>query len=392
MLLADSHFNFRQPQYKLLDMSKINIGLLLTLCLFLISERIQAQEEKKIWVGCEYFNGWWEQSPSKWEHQFNAEGQGRDWRAQYPERIPLLGEFNSQETMDKEIKIGAEHGIDFFSILYYYGSNVTTREIEDVSYLNAGLDYFMNSPNAEMMKFMVELCNHPPFAIITDQDWDKCMDVCIKAMKHTSYLRVDGRAVLKIHGGDQFYLDLDSDINKCSDVINRLRNKAKSEGIELLVTVGAYGDEKIDDSHYFNTIGQIEGTMQYMDPTELPQKETDYPYELLSARAQEMRDARDGDVLPYVPYFPAGWNPRPWGDPRAAFSFPTKKQWKSSLKKLKNDLEKSSNLGFSKKDGTVQKAFTIYAWNEFGEGGIVAPTVSDQYMKLEVIKDVFGSE
>jgi len=52
----------------------------------------------------------------------------------------------------------------------------------------------------------------------------------------------------------------------------------------------------------------------------------------------------------------------------------------------------SSNLGFPRKDGTTQKAFTIYAWNEYGEGGILAPTVGDQYMKLEVIKEVFGSE
>jgi len=39
----------------------------------------------------------------------------------------------------------------------------------------------------------------------------------------------------------------------------------------------------------------------------------------------------------------------------------------------------------------VQKAFTIYAWNEFGEGGFVAPTAGDKYMKLEAIQEVFRS-
>jgi hypothetical protein len=33
----------------------------------------------------------------------------------------------------------------------------------------------------------------------------------------------------------------------------------------------------------------------------------------------------------------------------------------------------------------------IYAWNEYGEGGIVAPTRGDGTMKLEAIKQVFGS-
>jgi len=33
----------------------------------------------------------------------------------------------------------------------------------------------------------------------------------------------------------------------------------------------------------------------------------------------------------------------------------------------------------------------IYAWNEFGEGGIVAPTRGENEMKLEAIRDVFVS-
>jgi hypothetical protein len=32
----------------------------------------------------------------------------------------------------------------------------------------------------------------------------------------------------------------------------------------------------------------------------------------------------------------------------------------------------------------------IYAWNEFGEGGIVAPTRGDGTMKLEALRQVFG--
>ena len=33
----------------------------------------------------------------------------------------------------------------------------------------------------------------------------------------------------------------------------------------------------------------------------------------------------------------------------------------------------------------------VYAWNEFGEGGIVAPTRGENEMKLEAIRDVFVS-
>jgi len=338
-----------------------------------------------ILVGVEYFSGWWEHSPNKWEYN------DIDWRGAYPDRVPLLGEYNSQETMDNEIKAAADHGVDFFSILYYYGGNVETKEIEDVPYLNSGLTYFMNSENSHLMKFMVEVTNHLPFSLLTVEDWDGFMDVCIEAMKHPSYLKIDGRAVLKIHGGDQFYLDMEKSVVQCADILKGLRERTLDAGIgDLLITVGTYGGGSITSTHHFSRIKEIDGTMQYMGVPDLPLISGDYPYDILLAEARNVRDVRQSDVLNWVPYFPSGWNPRPWHDPRAKFKFPTRTQWKNGLEELKSDLIENSNFGFPNRDGTVQKAFTIYAWNEYGEGGMITPTVGEQYMKLEVIKEVFG--
>lgn len=369
-------------------MKSKKLVLLASLCLYFIqSSYIVAQTNSSILVGVEYFNGWWEASPNKWEIG------GPDWRVAYPDRVPLLGEYNSQETMDKEIIAASYYGVDFFSILYYYGGNLEQQaNIFQVQYLNTGLDYFMNSPNADKMKFMIELTNHAPFALETTDDWNNCMDVFIEAMKHPSYLKIDGKAVLKIHGAHAFYTDMDSDITKCNEVLALLRTRALEEGVgELLITMGVSGEGVISDGHYLAVMESIDATMQYMDVPAITQEETDYAYSLLTDQAQDIRTVREDDAIPYVPYFPAGWNPRPWEyDIRPYFSFPTREQWTSSLNTLKTDLENSSNLGFPKSDGTVQKAFTIYAWNEFGEGGIVAPTEGDQFMKLEVIKEVFG--
>jgi len=277
-----------------------------------ISGKAYAQEEPSILVGVEYFSGWWEPSPNKWERG------GKDWRTQYPERIPLLGEYNSQETMDKEIDVAATHGIDFFSILWYYPGHVKHNSRTDrCEFLNAGLKHFMNSPNSGRMKFMVELCNHAPFSIISDTDWDRCMAVCVEAMKHPSYLRIDGKAVLKIHGAHQFYLDNGSSIDRSRQVLKRLRQKGLDSGVgELLIMVGAYGVNPITDKDVFVRMGEVDGTMQYMDATGLPQKETDYPYEDLAGRADQVRHIREKDAIPYVPYFPDGWNPKPWREPR----------------------------------------------------------------------------
>jgi hypothetical protein len=96
-----------------------------------------------------------------------------------------------------------------------------------------------------------------------------------------------------------------------------------------------------------------------------------------------------------MPYLAAGWNPRPWTHPQADpnhrrfFRFPTQTEWTHELSSIKDDLKNHPQLGLPKTDGTRQPAFTIYAWNEFGEGGIVAPSQGEGYMKLEAIRDVF---
>jgi hypothetical protein len=76
-------------------------------------------------------------------------------------------------------------------------------------------------------------------------------------------------------------------------------------------------------------------------------------------------------------------------DPRPSFAFPTREEWTAALKKVKAALDKYPKLGIPVKGGR-QKMLMIYAWNEFGEGGIMAPTKGEKYMQLEAVHEVFG--
>ena len=126
-------------------------------------------------------------------------------------------------------------------------------------------------------------------------------------------------------------------------------------------------------------------------------READYPYAILAKQARTTLRNRVSDPLPWMPYLAAGWNPRPWTHPGAAphyhrfFEFPTREEFENELNEMKEAFVKHPSLGLPKKDGTRQKIFTIYAWNEFGEGGIVAPTKGRGHMMLQCIKDVFGT-
>ncbi|MCL5270215.1 MAG: hypothetical protein M1457_06635 [bacterium] len=338
-------------------------------------------------VGINYFAGWWPETPNKWQDRFD----GHDWRSDYAGRVPLLGEYNCQETMDREIVAAADHGVDFFAILWYpigmsaagAGSDGTHHERN----LNRAVDEFMASPHAARMRFYVEFCNHPPFYVVTDEDWNRCARVWLRAMGHPSYLRVGGRLVFKIHSGGQFYLDCGKNVEQCRARLDDLRGKARAAGLgEMVIAGGNLGP--VTSDHWASTVFDFGN--DYMVINEKLTGEEDHPYETEVDYARELRRAQMNSLIPYMAFTAAGWNPRPWHDPRPKFALPDRAQWKAELERMARDVAAMPNLGIPLTGGARQKVFTIYAWNEFGEGGFVAPTRGESYMKLECIKEVFG--
>ena len=104
-------------------------------------------------------------------------------------------------------------------------------------------------------------------------------------------------------------------------------------------------------------------------------------------------EAHGRDVVPYVPNVMASVDSRPAMEKGCAYAFPTLAEWTATLSRTKALIEApGANLGFpsASAPGGVQPAITIYAWNEFQEGGIVCPTRGEDWLKLEAIKAVFG--
>jgi len=69
---------------------------------------------------------------------------------------------------------------------------------------------------------------------------------------------------------------------------------------------------------------------------------------------------------------------------------PNRQQWRAALNSVKLALEQHETLGLPTPQGR-QRLFLIYAWNEYAEGGVIAPTQGDGAMKLQTIEEVFGA-
>ena len=338
-----------------------------------------AADRPEYLVGVYYFAGWWPGLPNKWQTD------GRDWRPDWPDRIPALGEYNEQAVMDREIAAAADHGIDFFQILYYcQRPGAPTQPHEEM--LNVGLDQFMASPNSARMKFTIEVVNHAPFDAPEIEEWRAACMVWARAMQHPSYLRIDGRPVFKIHGYDWFLKGAGRKVEVAKERLNLLRSIVREAGSgEIMLSAGVMPMEipegpLASEFDFFTT---------YMAVPPLAARAAPYPYTKLTEDAENgWNNQIRKNPHHYVPYLAAGWDPRPWKVPSPSFTMPTRAEWTDALQRAKRALDTEPRLGVPTRTGR-QKMLLIYAWNEFGEGGILAPTRNGGTMKLEAIRAVF---
>lgn len=119
-----------------------------------------------------------------------------------------------------------------------------------------------------------------------------------------------------------------------------------------------------------------------------------FPYAQVLQYQADARGNQSGDVVPYLPNVIAGFDPRPWEEAGPAFTDPTRAEWTAALTQVRDLVNDPVNAVFGLPDASaprgVRPAVSIYAWNEFGEGGILAPSAGDGYMKLEALAAVFG--
>lgn len=277
--------------------------------------------------------------------------------------------------------------LDFLDVHFYRANG--DESVDEAFRLN------LASPEAGKMRFCIEYCNSPDFSARGEEEWAACIAPWVEAMKHPSYLRIDGRLVFKVHGVTEFLKANDRDLDLCRQRLDTLRAAVRDAGLgEMIIGVGISGQTpplgpKWPPAQLFDFTGT------YMCVPEAEEREPEHPYATLAVQARTTRRNRLSDPLPWMPYLAAGWNPRPWTYAKAPphyqrfFAFPTRAEFTRELQSMKKALSQHPSLGLPNKDGSTRKAFTIYAWNEFGEGGIVAPSRERGHLMLQCIRDVF---
>ena len=321
-------------------------------------------------VGVYYFEGWYHDTPEAIAAFATAE-----LRNHFPEREPIWGgglwRGDTVAVMEQQIDLAADHGIAFFSFdWYWYGSPSATAN----DGINSGLKNFMLASNRGRMEFNINIVDVAPTTIDSDAEWVQVADMLLPFLTDSRYLRVGGNPLITLFNGAGM-------TQTNYDYFQQIGVAAGFPAVEFAANVAGSASLYSHVTRYNAVPGWGAG-------------ETEFPYLSLTDYVEGNDTWADGvwntdtqSIVSqfYIPTIMAGWDARPWNTPPTWYFNPSRTPAAvgAHLQKAIDFLDDNPTLA------TPDRLVMIYAWNEYGEGGYIAPTLGDPNgLFLDAIKAV----
>lgn len=357
------------PSLSLLDRISTVVGVvgLVLLCGWAAlgwADAGQAAEPRAA-VGAYYFDGWAGRHRLAGTEAWAKETPthlSRRMLEEFPEREPIWGwRDDRQEIVEQQIDLAADHGIAFFAFCWYW--HPMQQQIDEDP-KHTGLNLFLKAPNRDRMKYCLLVANHEGFLVGNAENWKRAAERWMPYLADKRYVTVEGKPLVIIFNPADGH----------GDGLAALQEAAKKAGLPgVAVAACGRGDSKQGytlRTHYNIIPGYADGSQEH-------------PYaELVAAHEKAWSGSRE---QPYIPEVTAGWDKRPWEGPQGlnqkpGWYFPDRTPAafgqfvQSALDWMDQHPEQT----------TKERLVLVYAWNEFGEGGYIAPTKGDpqgQYLK-----------
>ncbi len=315
-------------------------------------------------VGAYYFPGWCD--VSRWYCIAARE------KTQHP----LLGYYREgdPDAADWHIKWALEHGVSFFAFDFYTENG--SRMLETA--LDEG---FLKAKFIDRFKFCLNWCNHADQSTMTAEQLDRFGDLVIrKYLTHPSYLRIDGRPVVMFLVGHAFIRNLGVDAAKAA--FARFDQRCKEAGLPgayLVFCQDAMGPNEVEGCRQVGVRAFARYNYPYAGTDcNGPGKHAEATYEHLIAQGNEI--AKQWQEITNGEFWPTampGWDRRPWTkDQDLIRTNPTPELFGKHLRDLRQ---------YVNKDRIVM----IEAWNEWGEGSVLEPSVEHGFAYLDQVREVF---
>lgn len=327
------------------------------------------------------------QSDPNWQQHHDVYEQ---WLLQTPElkRKPAIGYYDTAQvdTLYRHIEQATTYGLKYFNFYYYWQAYTKSEEMVD------GLHSFLVANNTNKMDFMISICADGWYhSIVRSQIPYIANLLATKYFNRSNYLRVNGSPLIGICNAVGIMEDsqlptppskLDWSTNgPINTFINAIRLAAYDVTGHWPTIVGRFDSSTSDYVEGLNNL--VEGGTCILS---WAPGNGDYNWQA-SHTAQNLDGIRTSK--PFMPCVAHTIDERPRmgviknGDADAFFWFPNYSLdgFITALTGAKQWMEDQTD--------PLSRYLTVYAWNEWHEGGIIEPSERDGPLNLQAINGVF---
>jgi hypothetical protein len=302
---------------------------------------------------------------------------------------PRIGYYDQAQvsTLEKRIQQASENGIHYFNFYWYWHHYLNKESIND------GLERFLKAANSAKMQFMLSICAHGYYWTISREQIPAVAEwIVSNYVTHSNYLKTStGQPIITICDPRGIWCKgtLDSPqppTPTAWDSVNLLLNELRARTHARLgvypVILG-----RSDEDSYPTLINYVEGGACVLSFT--PRMNYQFSAENIGVRLDELRRSK-----PMMPCVSQNFDNRPRmgimiDDPATMGTFSDYKPTRDFEPLFRTALERKKRWMDTQTD-ELSQYLTIYAWNEWHEGGIIEPNERDGAFHLKTINEVFG--
>ncbi len=321
-------------------------------------------------LGAYYFGGWYEGASHLKPALINN----------HPERQPVWGWVTqTPDIMVKEIDAAADAGIHFFSFCWYFN----TTDLSENRPATQAIYRYLSAPNKNRLKFCILIANHAGYTINTT-NWPALKEHWKKLVKEPSCLTVDGKPLIIFFDYGSLVTGFGSK-EALKTALNALRQEVKDMGLPGLMIAScssptANSIKNVTDCGFDLLTGYNHHSTGFSAEMATPVDS------MVIAEYTKVWPAYTSAAIPYIPVSTLNWDVRPWSDTPEQEKYYTGYSKASVVKSVSNIkkwiLEHPGNV-------TKENIGLLYAWNEYGEGAWLSPSVALKDSLLQGVKQAW---
>jgi len=330
-------------------------------------------QELRAKAGAYYFDGWTGAYPYHITERLTTE---------FFDREPVWGwRDDSLEIVEQQIDYAADNGLSFFAFDWYY-----PEAEEKETPLNTGLEIYLQAKNKNRLEFCLLVANHGGYRI-GQEEWDAVCDIWIPLMKEPTHLKVNGEPLLIFFAPWELHWKFGGS-KGVKKAFESLREKARAAGLKGVAIAGCFnpcsphGPIGLDDlaaSGYSSFTGY--NYHGYMNKG--PEKIQAFA-NMVEGHEDVWKKFAEQSACPHIPVVTCGWDKRAMESPDVSKEKMQVYYPDTTVPQVADFVDRAIRWMDEHPDKTTtERLLMLFAWNEYGEGGYIAPTKThgDAYLK-----------